>query len=431
VTGSKNLNQVLKQIADYIQSIAEIDLTPSRERLLDAEIVIGIDREHAVILADQPAHQFRQCIEALAEVPSPGDQMSRKAIEGALQTAVVVSLYQPSAETAETFEQRLQKAIQGLRATLTAAGKTYHVFWRVIGLAADALPIKVGNATFCVFDELQAKKLAGTLGTEPEWDAEGYRSFLNSIFADKIDGKTVGLVEVIAIDFEAAKQLAFRELRRTVDVINYTANARQTRTYITLQGDAEATTETVPVLQSGDSPSFQIHRSRIGPDQPLNLRWFLGGTEQDLGLKMASDILADKDRRELARLVLTAIEWTGRAGIDRRKEEAFLLYAIALECLVLGQQNEGELTYRLQTRIAHLVGGTVEKRKEIAKLVGELYRIRSKIVHNGQYEVTDADLELIRYFAVRSINRVLMYSPFVDMQTFKDLRDWFEDQVLR
>ena len=76
--------------------------------------------------------------------------------------------------------------------------------------------------------------------------------------------------------------------------------------------------------------------------------------------------LLEKSRNEVEELLLTAVRWAGRATVARTREEAFLLFAIALECLVLPKEGD-ELRYRLSQRVARLCGENVEQRLELAK----------------------------------------------------------------
>jgi len=107
------------------------------------------------------------------------------------------------------------------------------------------------------------------------------------------------------------------------------------------------------------------------------------------------------------------------------------LYAIALESLILIENDREELTYRLRTRIAHLLGGeNYSKRGKIAKQVRDLYTIRSRIVHSDKYQVTDADLNLIRYITKASILRILNDEPFSSMTSIQQLVEWFDKKIL-
>lgn len=82
------------------------------------------------------------------------------------------------------------------------------------------------------------------------------------------------------------------------------------------------------------------------------------------GWERASQILAKEKRTEMEDRILAAMRWAGRATVtemrDKDKkgtflvaEQAFLLYAIALESLLL--KKDTELSYRLSLRGAHLL----------------------------------------------------------------------------
>lgn len=79
----------------------------------------------------------------------------------------------------------------------------------------------------------------------------------------------------------------------------------------------------------------------------------------------------------LARLVSSFRRHRGRF----RLEDRVLDIAVALE--VLYGLDSGELTHKLSTRAAHLLGREPERRVEVFDAVGRLYGARSRIVHGG------------------------------------------------
>ena len=79
----------------------------------------------------------------------------------------------------------------------------------------------------------------------------------------------------------------------------------------------------------------------------------------------------------LARLVSSFRRHRGRF----RLEDRVLDIAVALE--VLYGLDSGELTHKLSTRAAHLLGREPERRVEVFEAVGRLYGARSRIVHGG------------------------------------------------
>ncbi|WP_332636404.1 hypothetical protein [Acetomicrobium sp.] len=129
---------------------------------------------------------------------------------------------------------------------------------------------------------------------------------------------------------------------------------------------------------------------------------------------------------------MASVQWAGRAVVElqQRPEEAFLHYAIALETIILGRRQHDELAYRLSMHTALLAGDTPEKRAEIKKEVRDLYGIRSKIVHSGHYEVTDADVGKIRELTIICIMRILTEKPFTSMTEEREIDNWFDQAML-
>ena len=111
-------------------------------------------------------------------------------------------------------------------------------------------------------------------------------------------------------------------------------------------------------------------------------------------------------------LVLTAVRWAGRATIEATREESLLLFAIALECLVLPTRG-AELTHRLSQRVAWILSGDPDQRRGLTKRVRELYEVRSRVVHDGHYEVTEFERNGIRAVAKEVIDRLLL-DPIVE-----------------
>jgi len=60
--------------------------------------------------------------------------------------------------------------------------------------------------------------------------------------------------------------------------------------------------------------------------------------------------------------------------------------------LVLPETDPQELTDRLRVWVAHLLGRDRSRRAALSSTIRDLYKIRSKIVHSGSYQVTDEEL---------------------------------------
>jgi Apea-like HEPN len=135
-------------------------------------------------------------------------------------------------------------------------------------------------------------------------------------------------------------------------------------------------------------------------------------------------------RRDIDELYLSAIQWAGRATVEPRREEAFLLFAIALESLILPTSDPMELTYRLRIRTAHLLGATARERERISEETGKLYGIRSNIVHNGYYQITEVELARIKRKTKQAIFALLSSRTAQGCKDKKELNKWFENKIL-
>lgn len=135
-------------------------------------------------------------------------------------------------------------------------------------------------------------------------------------------------------------------------------------------------------------------------------------------------------RRDIDELLISAVQWAGRATVELRREEAFLLSAVALESIVLPEGDPRELSYRLRIRTAHLLGDSVKERDEISTEVNDLYVIRSKIVHKGFCQVTDAERNRMKAVVTQVIFRILRSRTVAKLSSRKEFARWFEAKVL-
>jgi hypothetical protein len=222
--------------------------------------------------------------------------------------------------------------------------------------------------------------------------------------------------------------LALRTLRSTLDCINFYADRGQRDMWVYLFGEASKVKEPFAVFRlspEGTPDSYRTGGRWAGPTRSLPLNQL--GTLR--GFKRISGMLANRQLSPAEERLLTAIQWAGRAQVDPRPEEAFLLYAIALESLLLGSKTSGELGYRLSLRCAHLIASP-ERRQALKHQLGKLYGLRSKIVHSGKTLVADADLTLLRGYCRNAIFRVLNDPGFHQLKSEEELDDWFEQQAL-
>jgi hypothetical protein len=395
--------------------------------------------EGTLYLTKPEAKRYRSTLGALVEAARRQAEISPGAVEAAFRQAILVALDLQDRRSSN-LDIRLRNAIDGLHGSLTALPQTFRVYHRVLSLASDGLPTTVGKVEFVVFDNEQVERFRAAVGEHKVSEEQRERRFrqLEKLQEEgDIAGCTVGVVEVSAVDSGAAEALAVWELHRTLDVINFYSDlVPYNHAFLSLPGDRGPARKTVPqIIVAGKKMfSLSVNRTRVGPVGELSLaKLRTADAARKYGFGRAAELLATHGS-ELQEQIVTSIQWAGRATADRwggsRSEEVFLLYAIALESLILADHDTAELTYRLRLRVAHLLGSDTTSRREVFDSVGRLYRIRSKLVHNGRYQVTDADLSLVREITKAALLRVCTEDAFWTMSTPKELRKWFEDRVL-
>jgi hypothetical protein len=70
------------------------------------------------------------------------------------------------------------------------------------------------------------------------------------------------------------------------------------------------------------------------------------------------------------------------------------------------------------------------ERAQISKEISDLYAIRSKIVHNGYRQVTDAETARIKIIVAQVIFRMLRSRTLAKFSSRQELAQWFEGKVL-
>jgi hypothetical protein len=127
---------------------------------------------------------------------------------------------------------------------------------------------------------------------------------------------------------------------------------------------------------------------------------------------------------------LAAYVLAGTACTDILEQRSFLLFAIALESVVLGKSIKTEIGFQLSIHVANLLGDGIDGKRIVKKDVNKLYAIRSGVAHAGKSEVPAEEVGRMRQLCLRAL-LVLTVSPaFATMTKSAELDDWFTDRLL-
>lgn len=331
----------------------------------------------------------------------------------------------------DKFTNQLKSAMREFNEELTREPGLWKYLIRVGGFHAQSLPTKIGKVQFHLMTEEEfsileteiERAIAKTLHTDDEKGLmnEDVRAGIRQSYTDHVGA----MLNVSAIDGDAAVDLALREVRRTLDIINFFASNEHPPirgAHFTWEG--RGSHEQFLGIQK--EWGMIVHNRLQGVAIPVDLREI----HKIAAFSKASDLLAHDKHNKFQKRLLSAMQWAGRASIQELIDQAFLFYAISLENLLLGTKGESELSYRLSIYGAYLLGHDGASRKEVHQTLKKLYTLRSKIVHAGSASIRESDLTLIRRYAKRAVLTFLTDERFSDMSNEEDVDEFFKAQVL-
>ena len=386
--------------------------------------------EGVLQLSPKMSENYRGVCKELQERFAQDEALSESAIDTALRTAVFEVVDIPKRRDNDLCA-RLDRALADLEQSLTRPLEEFKCWIRVGGLEVDSLPATFGCVRFVTFGSDQIQEIKTFTQTEPNiWQTGECQSPEGFSITDPVRDLPVAEVRVNARDAQAAKLLAERKVLATTECINFFSDlVAGAHTWLYLPGLQESRSSGSYLIV--DSSGY-IHSEAYvtGPMDELSIAKLRSTDGTILKAVTRVDSLLKKQRNKVEEMILTGVRWGGRATVANAWEESFLLSAIALECLILPEQNE-ELTYRLSQRVARLLGKDFDVRLELAKRTKALYSIRSKIVHNGHYEVTEQECNEIRAIAKNVILELLTNLEVEGFCRPKELHEYFECQSLK
>jgi hypothetical protein len=433
-----SLKEILDATRQLIRAIEADDGLAGREsgapRIMFSRADLG-----GISLYGDLATEYQRNLRDLYALVARKQVLGLRAVEALLQTAILTALDITKKQPGQSFEQRLEQAIAVLQQSTQATPDEWQLHFRVMGIAPQGLPITLGNMRLyhATEDSLrhEVDRLNSYIDSTKNMpnEKQALKDVIGSEVGKGLRGTVMAAVEVKAIDEDAAEAIATRDLRLILDVINFYADVIHppgVRARAYLPGDASSVIDVSFGYHMSAQPSGYLSNVKRGPLEAISLVELTPKLAERNGFGRIKDILASTERNSFERRLLTAFRWAGRATVTERREDAFLLYAVALESLLLPTEQSAELSYRLRLRCAHLLGLTPEARERLVKRVGRLYGLRSRIVHSGSIDVTDADLSEIRHLAKNAIVALLVEPDFQAMNNENDLEQWFERKLL-
>lgn len=405
------LGDALKRFKDFVSGV---NISSDASKWSFGEDEYAFYREDlSVLLSGADAQSYVRCLRDLYTAVAPREMFSRSTVDHLANTAFsrIIRESRSLPKGSPEFQTLCQKEVKQLKSALEAEPHTWEVISRACGLDPTGLPITVGKVTF-------------VLATPEVLDNLPEASFTKPATREHFAGSVVARIFVPAGDSDSATANATRILQETLDCINFFAATTGASSQGYIPGERE-TGSGLTILSGGGR--FVHHAFLYGPAQLLPLTRLVGHS----GLQRISKLLESDKLTKLQQRILRAFQWAGRAQVDSRREESFLLMAIALESLLLGNQTNENISYKVALRAAHLIGPRdISIRKSLCRDVKDLYNRRSAIVHSGRVEVSDSELALLRHYLRAALFVAINNSPFAEMTAEEEFDAWFEERAL-
>lgn len=297
-------------------------------------------------------HEKYQCVLQKILKKFPEEDISESVIGWALKTAIFECVDVPESGD-EKLSARVEKALEKLRKFLEASPEEYKCWVEVSGLDPSSLPEVFGAVRFVVFDEEQIHSIKA----KNAGDQQGKLLTIGQDLTGSLLGRTTAVVEFEAHDRGAAEKLARRKVSATLECMNFFSDLRPVGQgpcqFLSVGRKPLSTSGRLIVSSSSEVPYI----SKILSDEPATsfsigrLRCRADGKISE-AISRTEELLKKQGKRnEVEDLLLISVCLGGRAGVKRTREESFLMFMIALECLILPKQDM-ELRYRLSQRAA-------------------------------------------------------------------------------
>jgi len=232
---------------------------------------------------------------------------------------------------------------------------------------------------------------------------------------------------VVKAEPSRAMEIALEETRKALDLLRYGILFLFTKERPRAVGVLGEVTEQsrVAIAIRTDNKEANITEERT--NFPLELTDETLKRMKDIGIFDLSDVITKKDKTEFEEIILRAVHWLASAQAQNENENTLLNLVTCLETFFKAEAGT-PITATISEGVALLTATEVEARKERKRRVADFYGKRSKLTHEGEGLITNADLlELTMIARDLTLWMIRNRSKFRDHESFKG---WLEDQKM-
>ena len=274
--------------------------------------------------------------------------------------------------------------------------------------------------TFSVFRDihgivLNSPQIPLLLGGYTIYEFASQKEFIESIFDSKTDSfppmwcneNPEYLIEwkAEARHFEKAIEIADEHFERFELILRYVIGSATNHFEVGVlnyQGWRQRKAYILSVEEVSNSSTTHGPREPIRLDEPYLVN-------EDTGYHTVWGFTTKTNLNKFQKRIMLAVEWIGQSMAEPSPPSAFIKAAIALEIIFTYQDDiiTPGIMHQIAESIALILGSSVDERLKLEKRVKELYGLRSKIVHSGNKDISQADYKTLLEIARSVIKKIL------------------------
>ena len=174
--------------------------------------------EGMLTLESEERREYRDVLSRLVEKLAPNQDLSQSAIDSVLWDAIFEAVDIPGHRDQDPVI-RVNAAIRKLETLASRGPEVYNCWIEVGGLDSKSRPSSFGRVRFVAFNQHQLRRLRRATTREGGPTSHARESL--DLRKDRLLGRSFGVVKTTARDYEAALNLARKEVRAAAECLNF------------------------------------------------------------------------------------------------------------------------------------------------------------------------------------------------------------------
>lgn len=414
-------------------------------------ITVFLEKDESVI--------FNEIVKEIFSAPLIHQNYSVNDIEKAVQETISRALKKPRKKREEKIKNEVDSFLQSLSANIN----DWIFILPIENLKLSIRQLKINDVIFYLFNRYRAKKYLEMV----RYNLDQNKYYKNN---DNVKSQLVNQIRKSTVSpllnytcaeirvkgtLDGARQKALRKLDFALSFIKLFAHVSNLslKSYFGLSGEIIPSNVRSILGYKSDKNEFHPRTERTGFLFPYELDKEKIKIMKKYGLNIILGIERKNDKTDLETRLLNSILWYSKAydipvvreakdarlksGNSKQSEESeffslgdkFLKLIVALECLLIfGRENKRD---NISKRSSYILTDSCDERVQIQKYLKDAYDIRSKIIHEGGYAVSQSETLKLMYYIQQVIITFIRFKNKWKIKTNEDFYQWLEKNRLQ